>query len=102
VPEINTAEPNLGRMYDYYLGGSFNYSIDRVRAEQVCGVLPCMTMLARSNRGFVRRTVRFMLGEGIEQFLDIGSGIPTNENTHEVALAGNPAERELLARRLSF
>ncbi|MFL6140513.1 MAG: SAM-dependent methyltransferase [Labedaea sp.] len=92
-PQINTEQPNLGRMYDYYLGGSFNYSIDRARAEQVCGVLPCMTMLARSNRGFVRRTVRFMIDEGIEQFLDIGSGIPTNENTHEVALAGNPAAR---------
>jgi hypothetical protein len=52
-----------------------------------------MNMLARSNRGFVRRTVRFMVDEGIEQFLDIGSGIPTNENTHEVALSANPAAR---------
>jgi S-adenosyl methyltransferase len=85
--------PNLARMYDYYLGGSYNFAVDRDRADQVCGVLPCMTMLARSNRGFLRRAVRFMADAGIKQFIDIGSGIPTNENTHDVAQARVPGAR---------
>jgi len=89
-PGIDTRQPSLARMYDYYLGGSYNFEIDRERAEQVCGVLPCMNMLARSNRGFLRRAVRFMVDEGIEQFIDIGAGIPTAENTHDVARARKP------------
>jgi S-adenosyl methyltransferase len=56
-------------------------------------VLPCMTMLARSNRSFLRRVVRFMSDAGIDQFLDIGSGIPTTENTHQVAQSRNPRTR---------
>lgn len=92
-PGIDTQQPNLARMYDYYLGGTYNFEIDRVRAEQVCGVLPCMNMLARSNRGFLRRAVRFMVDKGIDQFIDIGSGIPTAENTHEVAQTRQPGAR---------
>jgi hypothetical protein len=91
--EINTELPNLARMYDYFLGGSFNFTADRAQADKVCGVLPCMTMLARSNRSFVRRVVRFMVESGVSQFIDIGSGIPTNENTHEVAQSANPTAR---------
>lgn len=90
---VDTEQPNLARMYDYYLGGSYNFAVDRDRAEQVCGVLPCMNMLARSNRGFLRRAVRFMAGVGVSQFIDIGAGIPTAENTHDVAQAGNPDAR---------
>lgn len=90
---IDTEQPNLARMYDYYLGGSYNFEVDRDRAEQVCGVLPCMNMLARSNRGFLRRAVRYMVDEGIDQFIDIGAGIPTAENTHDVAQARNPDAR---------
>jgi hypothetical protein len=91
--EIDTGQPNLARMYDYYLGGSYNFEVDRDRAEQVCGVLPCMNMLARSNRGFLRRAVRFMASAGVEQFIDIGAGIPTAENTHDVAQALHPGAR---------
>jgi S-adenosyl methyltransferase len=85
--------PNLARMYDYYLGGSDHYVTDAVQAEQVCGVLPCMTMVARSNRAFLRRAVRFMAQAGIGQFIDIGSGLPTVVNTHEVAQSVNPDVR---------
>jgi len=92
-PGIDTQQPNLARMYDYYLGGSFNFPVDRDRAEQVCGVLPCMNMLARSNRGFLRRAARFMVDAGIDQFIDIGSGIPTASNTHEVVQAVSPDAR---------
>jgi hypothetical protein len=92
-PGIDPRQPNLARMYDYYLGGSYNFAIDRDRAEQVCGVLPCMNMLARSNRGFLRRAVRFMADEGVGQFIDIGAGIPTAENTHDVAQMRKPDAR---------
>jgi hypothetical protein len=91
--EIDPGQPNLARMYDYYLGGSYNFAVDRDRAEQVCGVLPCMNMLARSNRGFLRRAVRYLVDAGIDQFIDIGAGIPTAENTHDVAQGRDPGAR---------
>ncbi|HEY0696691.1 MAG TPA: SAM-dependent methyltransferase [Micromonospora sp.] len=81
---------NVARMYDYYLGGTYNLPADRARAARIQTVLPAMEILARLNRGFLRRAVRFMLGEGIDQFLDLGSGLPTAGNVHEVAQAVRP------------
>lgn len=69
--------PSVARVYDYYLGGSHNFAADREFAEKVLSVLPDMPRIAHQNRAFLRRAVRYLCGEGIGQFLDLGSGIPT-------------------------
>jgi O-methyltransferase involved in polyketide biosynthesis len=74
------------RVYDYWLGGKDNYAADRAAGDQVIEANPSVPDGVRANRAFLRRAVRYLAGEaGIRQFLDIGSGLPTNENTHEVA-----------------
>ncbi|MEU4740215.1 SAM-dependent methyltransferase [Actinosynnema sp. NPDC023658] len=87
---LDPGTPNIARIYDYYLGGAFNLPADRDRADRIKSVLPGMEMLARFNRGFLRRSVAFMVDQGITQFLDLGSGLPTAGNTHEVAQARDP------------
>jgi hypothetical protein len=79
------------RIYDYWLGGKGNYEADRRAGEQVLRSLPVLVAGARANRAFLGRAVRFLANETrIEQFLDIGSGLPTAANTHEVAQAIAP------------
>jgi SAM-dependent methyltransferase len=78
-------KPNAARMYDYYLGGSHNFAVDRELAQKVLQAWPDMPRAAQANRAFLRRAVRYLAGQGIGQFLDIGSGIPTVGNVHEVA-----------------
>jgi hypothetical protein len=80
-------------MYDYYLGGSHNFAIDRDAAQQAIGMWRDLPIIMQANRAFLRRAVRFLVAQGIEQFLDIGSGIPTVGNVHEVAQQANPASR---------
>jgi hypothetical protein len=87
---LDPGTPNISRIYDYYLGGAYNLPADRERAARIKSVLPSMEMLARFNRGFLRRSVAFMVEQGITQFLDLGSGLPTAGNTHEVAQARDP------------
>jgi hypothetical protein len=83
--------PHSARMYDYYLGGKTNYPADRVAAEQILSVSPSARITAEQNRAFLHRAVRFLAGQaGIDQFLDIGTGIPTPPNLHEVAQAIRP------------
>ncbi len=73
-------------MYDYWLGGKDNFEADRQAAQAALAAYPGMARLARENRAFLRRVVRYLAGEaGVRQFLDIGTGIPTGGNTHEVA-----------------
>lgn len=74
-------------MYDYYLGGSHNFAVDRELAERAIQVRPELPLLALANRAFLHRAVRLLVGAGIRQFLDVGSGIPTVGNVHEVARA---------------
>jgi hypothetical protein len=93
VPEIDTSTPHEARVYDYLLGGKSNYGVDRQAAEQILQVTPQMPAWARQNRQFLKRAVQFVAGEGIDQFLDIGTGLPTVENTHEVAHGINPDAR---------
>ncbi len=83
------------RMYDALLGGSHNFEVDRMAAEMGKKLVPDLPRLALSNRAFLRRSVRFLVDEGITQFVDIGSGIPTVGNVHEVAQAIDPAVRVL-------
>jgi hypothetical protein len=85
--------PNVARMWDYYLGGFHNFAIDRQAAEYAMKLYPDMPLVARVTRAFLRRAMRFLLEQGIDQFLDIGSGIPTAGNVHEIAHRVNPAAR---------
>ncbi|MEU7137478.1 SAM-dependent methyltransferase [Streptomyces sp. NPDC046261] len=85
VEEIDTSRPHPARMYDYYLDGWDNYEVDRAAAERVIEVHPQVRLSARANRAFLRRAVQDAVRGGIRQILDIGTGIPTSPNTHEVA-----------------
>lgn len=85
--------PSVARMYDYFLGGYHNFAIDRAVAEQVVATYPDFPLIMRANRAFLRRAVLYLAAQGIDQFLDLGSGIPTVGNVHEVAQAVNPAAR---------
>jgi len=91
---IDPATPNIARMYDYYLGGKDNYAADRACADKVLSHYPELRAIVRENRAFLSRTVRFLAAEaGIRQFLDIGTGLPTMENVHQVAHAVAPQAR---------
>jgi SAM-dependent methyltransferase len=90
---IDIERPSVARMYDYYLGGSHNFAVDRQTARQVIAAAPDAPLFAQANRAFLRRVVRFLLDSGVEQFLDIGSGIPTVGNVHEIAQAARPDAR---------
>ncbi|MFC3452889.1 SAM-dependent methyltransferase [Amycolatopsis speibonae] len=83
---------SVGRVYDYLLGGTHNYAVDQAFAEKQLAVLPEIRDFARANRAFLGRAVRFMVGQGIRQFVDIGSGLPTQGNVHEVADEVAPGE----------
>ena len=89
APEgIDLDRPNAARMYDYALGGSHNFAVDRDMVEKVEAMMPGSSLIAHANRAFLGRAVRFCLDAGIRQFLDIGSGIPTVGSVHEVAAPG--------------
>ena len=85
--------PHPARMYDYYLGGKDNFPADREAAERALSANPEFRSTARSNRGFLQRAVRHVAEQGIDQFLDIGTGIPTAGNTHEIAQQADPQAR---------
>jgi SAM-dependent methyltransferase len=85
--------PSAARCYDYYLGGAYNFGVDRELAKKVERAVPNVREAAQTNRAFLRRAVRFCVDRGIRQFLDIGSGIPTVGNVHEIAQAVDPASR---------
>ncbi|SEG89412.1 S-adenosyl methyltransferase [Actinacidiphila yanglinensis] len=86
--------PHSARMYDYFLGGKTNYAVDRSAAEDAIRRLPTLRTTARVNRAFVHRSARFLAREcGIRQFLDIGTGIPTAPNLHEVVQREAPVSR---------
>lgn len=85
--------PSAARMYDYYLGGHHNFEVDRIAAEHVIGLYPESRLVALANRAFLRRAVTFLVQQGIDQFLDLGSGIPTVGNVHLVAQQLNPQAR---------
>jgi hypothetical protein len=85
--------PSPARIYDAFLGGTHNFASDRAVAEQAIAVLPKLPDIMRANRAFLQRAVRFAAASGIDQFIDLGSGIPTAGNVHEVAREGNPAAR---------
>src|SRR5579862_1174870 len=83
--------PSAARVYDYLLGGKDNYPADRAVAESMIAQLPNVRLAVQWNRAFLRRVVRYLVGEaGIRQIIDIGAGLPSAGNTHEIALATHP------------
>lgn len=94
APEgIDLDRPSAARTYDYLLGGSHNFAIDRQAAEQTLALMPDMAIHIQANRAFLYRTVRYLSELGVRQFLDIGSGVPTVGNVHEVAQRVDPSAR---------
>ncbi|SHN30785.1 SAM-dependent methyltransferase [Actinacidiphila paucisporea] len=83
--KIDTSRPHPARMYDFYLGGRDNYEVDRDAAQKVIDLFPDIVPMAQGNRRFMHRAVRFLAESGVRQFIDIGTGIPTAPNTHQVA-----------------
>ncbi|MFG1995263.1 SAM-dependent methyltransferase [Actinoplanes sp. NPDC048988] len=94
APKIDTSVSHPARRYNYWLGGKDNFAADRGSADAIQARYPDIRTAARENRRFLQRTVRYLTGEaGIRQFLDIGTGLPTADNTHEVAQQVAPASR---------
>jgi S-adenosyl methyltransferase len=92
--QLDMGVPHIARVYDHWLGGKDNYAADREVAEAIRAANPSVTENVRANRGFLRRAVRFLTAEeGIRQFLDIGTGLPSANNTHEVAQGIAPETR---------
>jgi S-adenosyl methyltransferase len=91
--EFVTTKPNIARMNDYLLGGKDNFAADRQAAERLLAVAPEMKTMMAENRLFLGRAVRYLAEQGIRQFFDIGAGLPTQQNTHEVARAVAPDAR---------
>lgn len=91
--EVDPGRPSVARVYDYYLGGSHNFESDRVFGQQALKAFPGLPVILRDNRAFLRRAVLHLSALGVDQFLDLGSGIPTVGNVHEVAQAVNPRAR---------
>ena len=91
--DLTVASP--ARMYDYFLGGAHNFGVDRELAHKVLEISPGTPMVAQANRAFLHRAVRFLVAQGVRQFIDIGSGIPTVGNVHETAQAEDARSRVL-------
>ncbi len=91
--DVDWRKPSPARVYDAQLGGAHNFEVDREAAQRITQVMPELPALLRANRSFLRRAVRFLIGRGVTQFLDLGSGIPTVGNVHEVAQGIDPACR---------
>ncbi|MCA2218126.1 SAM-dependent methyltransferase [Jidongwangia harbinensis] len=92
--KLDTSVPHSARVWNYWLGGKDNFAVDRAVGDQVRAIYPEIVEIARASRAFLVRSVRFLAGEaGVHQFLDIGTGLPTAGNTHEVAQAVVPTAR---------
>ncbi|GIH64864.1 SAM-dependent methyltransferase [Microbispora siamensis] len=92
-PGIDVTVPSVARIYDYLLGGKDNFAVDRAAAEKLIELTPNAREGVQTNRRFIRRAVTLMARQGIRQFLDIGAGLPTQENVHQVALGEAPDSR---------
>src|ERR1700727_2334983 len=94
TPEIDTTVSHSARVWDYWLGGRDNYPVDREVGDRIAEMLPAIVPHARADLMFLGRAVRYLAGEAeIRQFLDIGTGLPTVDNTHEVAQRTAPESR---------
>ncbi|WP_020657765.1 SAM-dependent methyltransferase [Amycolatopsis benzoatilytica] len=85
LPGVDLERPNVARVYDWYLGGTANWAVDREFGKRVLATFPAGMYCARANRAFLHRAVRHLVARGVRQFVDIGSGVPTMGNVHQVA-----------------
>jgi hypothetical protein len=93
---IDTTVPHSARIWNYWLGGKDNYAVDRAAGDEYLKVFPAIADVARAQRAFLARSIRYLAGEaGIRQFLDVGTGLPTADNTHELAQRVAPEARIL-------
>ena len=90
---FDPTKPNIARVWDYWLGGKDNFAADRELAEKMLAVHPVSAQMARENRQFLGRAVRYVAARGIDQFIDVGAGLPTALNTHDIARSVNPEAR---------
>jgi len=95
---FDSGTPNMARVYDYWLSGKDHYAADRAEAERLLAIYPPPRDLVRENRAFVTQAITWAARQGIGQFIDLGAGLPTVQNTHEVARAVNPAPRSPTSR----
>lgn len=96
-PGVDTKRANVARVYDYWLGGDHNFLADQDLGRAMAAIEPNVRAITQANRAFLGRAVRFLAASGIRQFLDIGSGIPTQANVHEVAQQAAPGSRVVYA-----
>lgn len=92
-PAFDTTVPNAARMYDFLLGGKDNFASDRDAVDELVEVAPDTPRRARLNRAFMGRAVRYVASQGVRQFLDVGAGLPTQQNVHQVAQSVAPDAR---------
>ena len=90
---FDPSKPNIARVWDYWLGGKDNFAADRELAEKMLEVHPVSALMARENRQFLGRAVRYVTNAGIKQFVDVGAGLPTAVNTHDIAQGTDPQAR---------
>jgi hypothetical protein len=93
--DVDLSTASAARIYDYFLGGAHNFGVDRKVAEQLLEAFPGTPLIAQTNRAFLHRAVSFLVSQGVRQFIDIGSGIPTVSSVHENAQREDPAARVL-------
>ncbi|MEU4543528.1 SAM-dependent methyltransferase [Nonomuraea dietziae] len=93
LDRIDSSVPHPARVWDYWLGGKDNYAPDRAVGDEILQVMPDLVVVARADRQFLGRAVRHLVGAGVRQFLDVGTGVPTADNTHQVAQRAAPEAR---------
>jgi S-adenosyl methyltransferase len=93
VEPLDVTKPNIARVWDYWLGGKDNFAADRELAEKMLAVHPVSAQMARQNRQFLGRAVSYVAGRGVRQFIDVGAGLPTALNTHDIARGVDPGAR---------
>jgi S-adenosyl methyltransferase len=91
--DVSVDRPSVARLYDFFLGGHHNFAADREMARRLLQAEPNARYIVAQNRAFLGRAVRFLLARGVRQFLDLGSGIPTQDNVHEIAQRGDRESR---------
>ena len=93
VKPFDPGTASIARVWDYWLGGKDNFAADRELAEKMLEINPLAAQMARENRQFLGRAVTYIVGMGIRQFIDVGAGLPTALNTHDIALGAHPGTR---------
>lgn len=99
TPDIDTSRPHPARMYDWMLGGKDNHPVDEQLGRQMVALEPQLPVMARTNRAFMRRSALWLARGGVRQFLDVGSGIPTEPNLHQIAQGVDPRARVVYCDR---